>query len=404
VTAHARGRHDTSDTASPHGYPVRITGISAIGLRGDTSKGGWSRELSPDDNVHTLVLVDTDEGVRGVGSVFTSADLVRASLRILEPLYLGQSALEPERLSESAHQHTFWQGRGGAITHTLSGIDLALWDITGKYLGQPVGRLLGGRYRSAVTPYASTLITEPAALKDELAQLRAAGFRAFKIGWGGFGRRSADHDEQVVAAARETIGDDCMLAVDAGGSDAFWGGRLHWALRTARMLAAHGVEWFEEPLAPDDLPGYAELRRRSAAPIAGGEVLTRRQAFAPYLAAAAFDIAQPDVTKVGGLSEQRRIGWMAEEHHVRLYPHGWNTAVGLAADLQLASALPSTRYVEYRPGSAYVDDLVDTPWTLADDGTLAIPDTPGLGISLNQDAVARYADLQPPWHRITRSE
>jgi D-galactarolactone cycloisomerase len=404
VTAHAREHGDTADTASPHGFAVRITGINAVGLRGATSKGGWSRELSPDDNVHTLILVDTDEGVRGVGSVFTSAELVRASLRILEPLYLGQSALEPERLSETAHQHTFWQGRGGAITHTISGIDLALLDITGKCLGQPVGRLLGGRYRSAVTPYASTLITEPAALKDELARLRAAGFRAFKIGWGEFGRGSADHDEQVVAAAREAIGDDSVLAVDAGGSDAFWDGRPHWALRTSRMLAAHGVEWFEEPVTPDDLRGYAELRRRSTVPIAGGEVLTRRQAFIPYLAAKAFDIVQPDVTKVGGLSEQRRIGWMAEDHHVRLYPHGWNTAIGLAADLQLASALPSTQYVEYRPGSAYIDDLVDTPWTLADDGTLTIPATPGLGISLNQDAVARYADVQPPWrsrtHRI----
>jgi D-galactarolactone cycloisomerase len=396
VAAHAPERRETADTNSPHGPAVRITGISAVGLRGATSKGGWSRELSPDDNVHTLVLVDTDDGIRGIGSVFTSAELVRASLRILEPYYLGRSALEPERLSETAHQHTFWQGRGGAITHTISGIDLALWDIVGKYLGQPVGRLLGGRCRSAVTPYASTLITDPAALKDELAQLRAAGFRAFKIGWGEFGRRGADYDEQVVGAAREAIGDDCALAVDAGGSDAFWDGQLRWALRTSQMLAAHGVEWFEEPLVPDDLPGYAELRRRAAVPIGGGEVLTRRQAFAPYLAAGAFDIVQPDVTKVGGLSEQRRIGWMAEDHHVRLYPHGWNTAVGLAADLQLSSILPSTRYVEYRPGSAYIDDLVTTPWTLADDGTLAIPDTPGLGFTLDQDAVARYADVDPP--------
>lgn len=389
---------DRRDTASAHGLAVRITGISAVGLRGATSKGGWSHELSPDDNLHTLILIDTDEGIRGVGSVFTSAELVRASLPILEPLYLGQSALEPERLSETAHQHTFWQGRGGAITHTVSGIDLALWDIAGKYLGQPVGRLLGGRCRSAVTAYASTLITDPAALKDELAQLRAAGFRAFKIGWGGFGRHSAEHDEQIVAAAREAIGDECVLAVDAGGSDAFWDGRLHWALRTSRMLASHGVEWFEEPLAPDDLTGYAELRRRAAVPIAGGEVLTRRQAFAPYLAAGAFDIVQPDVTKVGGMSEQRRIGWMAEDHHVRLYPHGWNTAVGLAADLQLASALPSTHYVEYRPGSAYIDDLVATTWTLADDGTLTIPETPGLGLTLDPEAVARYADSEPPWH------
>jgi D-galactarolactone cycloisomerase len=392
---------DTSEELEAPGGP-HITSIAAFGLRGATSKGGWSRELSPNDNVHTLVIVDTDDEIQGVGSVFTTAELVRASLRTLEPLYLGESALEPERLAESAHQHTFWQGRGGAITHTISGIDLALWDIVGKRQHQPVGRLLGGRCRDTVVPYASTLISEPTRLRDELAELRAAGFRAFKIGWGGFGRRDATFDQRVVAAAREAVGDECALAVDAGGSDAYWDGRLNWALRTAHMLADHGIEWFEEPLQPDDLDGYAELRRLSPVPIAGGEVLTRRQAFLPYLAARALDIVQPDVTKVGGLSEQRRIGWMAEDHHVRLYPHGWNTAIGLAADLQLASVLPSTRYVEYRPGSAYIDELVDTPWALAKDGTLSIPATPGLGISLDPDAVARYADAPVPEHMTTR--
>jgi L-alanine-DL-glutamate epimerase-like enolase superfamily enzyme len=125
-------------------------------------------------------------------------------------------------------------------------------------------------------------------------------------------------------------------------------------------------------------------------PIAGGEVLTRRQSFVPWLQAGAFDVVQPDVTKVGGLSEARRIGWLAEEFGVRLIPHGWNTAVGLAADLQLASALPGTDLVEYLTGSPYVDELPAEPWALDADGMLAIPDTPGLGIRLNPDALARY--------------
>jgi hypothetical protein len=122
-TLHEVSSDTSEELEAPEG--PHITSIAAIGLRGATSKGGWSRELSPNDNVHTLVIVDTDEEIQGVGSVFTSAELVRASLRTLEPLYLGESALEPERLTESAHQHTFWQGRGGAITHTISGIDLA---------------------------------------------------------------------------------------------------------------------------------------------------------------------------------------------------------------------------------------------------------------------------------------
>jgi L-alanine-DL-glutamate epimerase-like enolase superfamily enzyme len=127
-------------------------------------------------------------------------------------------------------------------------------------------------------------------------------------------------------------------------------------------------------------------------PIAGGEVLTRRQSFQPWLEARAFDIVQPDVTKVGGISESRRIAWMAQDHGVRFIPHGWNTAVGLAADLQLASALPDTDLVEYIMGSPYVDEIAAGGWTLDQDGMLSIPEVPGLGLSLDLDAVARYTD------------
>jgi len=331
-----------------------------------------------------------------VGSTFTHPGLVASALQVLEPLYRGESALEPERVTEKLHQATFWQGRGGAITHAISGIDIALWDVLGRYLGQPIGRLLGGRYRSSVAAYASVLITEPAELADELRDLCTAGFRAFKIGWGGFGRRSAAYDEQVVAAARDAIGPDRLLAVDAGGSDEFWNHRLKWALRTAHMLAGYGIDWFEEALPPDDLDGYRELRRRSPVQISGGEVLTRRQTFVPYLTAHAFDIVQPDVTKVGGLSEGRRIGWLAEAMGTKLYPHGWNTAIGLAADLQLASCLPATEYIEYRPGSAYIDDLLTTRWTLNDDGTITIPEAPGLGVELDPAAMVKFAGAELP--------
>jgi L-alanine-DL-glutamate epimerase-like enolase superfamily enzyme len=126
-------------------------------------------------------------------------------------------------------------------------------------------------------------------------------------------------------------------------------------------------------------------------PISGGEVLTRRQSFEPYLRAGAFDVVQPDVTKVGGISEERRIGWMAEENGARMIPHGWNTAVGLAADLQLASALPKTDLVEYVTGSAYVDDIAADGWTLDAEGLLPIPEAPGLGLELDVDAVSKYS-------------
>jgi D-galactarolactone cycloisomerase len=369
---------------------MRITEIRSAGLRGATPEGGWSIELRPDDCVHTLIAIHTDAGLTGLGSVFANDALVRGALQVLEPLYRGETPLEPERLSEKLHQHTFWQGRGGSITHTISGVDIALWDLLGQATGQPVGRLLGGRHRSRVRPYASLLMQEPAALADHLVAIKAQGFSAFKIGWGPFGRKSAALDEAIVKAARDAVGAEALLMVDAGASDAFWPQGYKWALRTADMLANHGVHWFEEPLVPDALTDYIQLRQRAPLPIAGGEVLTRRQSFQPWLQGGAFDIVQPDVTKVGGISEERRIAWMAQENGIRFIPHGWNTAVGLAADLQLASAFRDTDLVEYLTGSPFIDAIAVGGWRLDAEGMLPIPTAPGLGLRLDPDEVAKY--------------
>jgi L-alanine-DL-glutamate epimerase-like enolase superfamily enzyme len=376
---------------------MKITEIRWAGLRGETPEGGWSTELQPDDCVHTLIAVHTDEGLTGWGSVFTGEALVAGAMSVLEPLLRGENALEPERVSEKLHQHTFWLGRGGAITHAISGIDIALWDLLGQATGQPVGRLLGGRHRERVQPYASLLMDEPARLRDTLQKVKAQGFRAFKIGWGPFGRRDAATDRAIVRAAREAVGSECRLMVDAGGSDAYWKNGYKWALGTARMLAEFDVHWFEEALRPDQLDDYVRLREHSPVPISGGEVLTRRQSFLPWIERGAFDIIQPDVTKVGGISEERRIAWWAEEHGIQFIPHGWNTALGLAADLHLASAVPGTDLVEYIAGSPFVDDIVAEPWRLDDQGWLRIPDGPGLGVALDRDAVARLTGGKQLW-------
>jgi len=369
---------------------VKIREIKCAGLRGATPEGGWSNELRPGDCVHTLIAVHTDHGLAGLGSVFSNDQLVRAALAVLEPLYRGENALEPERVSEKLHQNTFWLGRGGSITHAISGIDIALWDLLGQAAGQPAGRLLGGRYRERVKPYASVLMQQPELLGDQLRAIKAKGFRAFKIGWGPFGRDNANLDQAIVRAAREAVGPDSLLMVDAGGSDAFWPQGYKWALRTAEMLADYAVTWFEEPLRPDALNDYVELRRRAPVPIAGGEVLTRRQSFRPWLQAGALDIVQPDVTKVGGITEERRIAWMAQENGVRFIPHGWNTAVGLAADLQLASAFPDTDLVEYLTGSPFIDEIALGGWHLDGEGLLTIPTLPGLGLKLDPDALSKY--------------
>jgi D-galactarolactone cycloisomerase len=366
---------------------MKIHSVDCLGLFGKSPKGGWSNEIHPDDSVHALVIIKTDEGHVGIGSVFTDARLVEAALGVLRPLLIGES-IEPMRVSEKLHQNTFWMGRGGSLTHAISGIDIALWDIFGKVTGQPIGRLLGGRYRDKVKAYASILMEMPDLMRERTALYRAQGFRAIKIGWGPFGRRgSTKLDEEIVRAAREGAGDDCLLMVDAGASDAFWPNGLNWAVNAAQMLKDYDVRWFEEALVPDAMEDFKQLRQRSPVPIATGECITRRQNYLPWFENRALDIVQPDVTKVGGISEQIQIARMANEFGIQYIGHGWNTAVGLAADLQLAAAIPTAELVEYIGGSPYVDDITEGGWKLDQDGMLAIPNAPGLGISLNRAAL-----------------
>jgi D-galactarolactone cycloisomerase len=372
---------------------MKIKKIISAGLRGSTPEGGWANEIKPNDCIHTLVAVYTDEGVTGWGSAFTNDTLVRGSLNVLEPLLLGENPLEPERVSEKLHANTFWMGRGGSITHTISAIDIAMWDILGKATEQPVGRLLGGRYRDRVRPYASMLMEDPEPLSEKLLSIKAQGFRAFKIGWGPFGHRDNATDEAIVQAARDAVGPDSLLMVDAGASDAFWPQGYKWAARTASMLADYNVYWFEEALPPDNLNDFILLRQASPVPISGGEVLTRRQTFEPWIRQGAWDIVQPDVTKVGGISEARRIAWMAEDHGLRMIPHGWNTALGLAADLQMASAIQHTDLVEYLTSSPFIDEIVEDRWKLDAAGMLEIPDKPGLGILINLQAAKQFTGV-----------
>ncbi|MBV1693445.1 MAG: mandelate racemase/muconate lactonizing enzyme family protein [Hyphomicrobiales bacterium] len=388
----AKSSKSSAQPAERAALPVmKIRSIVAAPLFGESPKGGWSAEIKPEDSIHALIAVHTDAGITGFGSVFTDGRLAQAGLEVLKPLVIGENALEPERVAEKLHQNTFWMGRGGTLTHTISGIDIALWDILGKATGLPVGQLLGGVYRRKVKPYCSLLMEEPARMRDVVAEYHARGFRAFKIGWGPFGR-AMDHalDEAIVRAAREGIGAGSRLFVDAGASDAHWPHGLKWAMRTAQMLKDYDVGWFEEALKPDALDDYCDLRRASPVPIAGGEVLTRRQTFIPWLTRGAFDIVQPDVTKVGGIAEQRRIAWMAADFGVKYIGHGWNTALGVATDLQLASAFPDADLVEFIGGSPYVDGILAEPFHLDDQGGLTIPALPGLGVTLDRDKLARY--------------
>jgi len=369
---------------------LKIASIEIYPLKGGTVDGGWPQDLEAEDNLHTLLIVRSDESLAGYGSCFTSGRLVAGAVELLWPLLRGQSAVEPERVSETLRQSSFWQGRGGAVEHAISGIDIALWDMMGKACGQPVSRLLGGIYRRTIKPYGSILFDEPDPLRQSLADVVARGFKAIKLGWRPFGRRDRAFDELIVHTARDAVGDGVELMVDAGGSEQFWPHGTNWARNTAEMLADYGIIWFEEPLPPDDIDGYEALTRVSPVPIAGGEVLTRRQAFQPWIERRAVDILQPDCTKNGGLSESRRIAWQAYDHNIQVVPHGWNTAIGLAADLQFSAAIPIARYVEYLTPCVYIDGLTTEPFRLDEQGMLTIPETPGLGVEIDPAKLKRF--------------
>lgn len=373
------------------GKAMKIIRVTAIGLKGGTVDGGWPGGHQAEDPLHTLIEIETDDGLIGMGSSFTSKPLVEAALHLLRPSLIGQPANEPECLTETLRQKHFWQGRGGAVEHAISGVDIALWDLFGKSCNESVSRLLGGRYRERIRPYASILFEEPQVLADHLSSIVERGYKAIKMGWRPFARRDSKLDELLVRTARDTVGPDVDLLVDAGGSEEFWPHDYKWAKRTAEMLADFDIGWFEEPLAPDDLEGHAKLREVSPIPIAGGEVLTRRQSFLPWLLRGAVDIIQPDCTKCGGLSEARRIGGLADDLGILMVPHGWNTAVGVAADLQLVAAMPVAKYVEYLTPCPYIEDLLVQPFRIDADGYLEIPDAPGLGIEINREALKRYA-------------
>jgi D-galactarolactone cycloisomerase len=370
---------------------MKIAELEVISLTGATVDGGWPQGHEPQENLHTLIQVRTTDGLYGWGSCFTSGALIEGAVALLWPLLRHESAVEPERVSETLRQSSFWQGRGGSVEHAISGIDIALWDIMGKACGQPVSRLLGGNYRSRIKPYGSILFDEPDQLRRKLEQVVASGFRAIKMGWRPFGRKSRQFDELLIRTARSTVGDDVELMVDAGGSEQFWPHGTNWARETAKMLSGFDITWFEEALPPDDIEGFIELTRVSPVPISGCEVLTRRQSFQPWIERRAVDIIQPDCTKNGGLTESRKIASLAFDHNVSVVPHGWNTAVGLAADLQFSASIPVARYVEYLTPCAYIDELTEKPFVIDSEGFLQIPETPGLGIEIPEEKLRRFA-------------
>jgi L-alanine-DL-glutamate epimerase-like enolase superfamily enzyme len=335
----------------------------------------------------SLVRVRTDEGIEGIGSAYSNPDMVRCVVEgNLKGLLAGDDPTDVKALWNKMYRATRWYGRKGAAISALGAIDTALWDIRGKALGRPVYQLLGAQ-RSSVPAYASALLWRegPEELAGEAARYLEEGFRAVKVRLG----HSWDYDVRAVAAIRNAVGPDVMLMVD---------GSMRYspstAQRMARELESMGAFWFEEPFPPEEVGPFAQLRSQVDVPLAAGENEFGLQGFGELASARAVDILQPDCSRSGGITECRRIGLMAAEHGLRVATHTWSDAVALMANMHLIASLSNGITVEMdRTGNAFIDELLVDPLAVQD-GEIALPQKPGLGVELNEELIRDY--LLPP--------
>jgi D-galactarolactone cycloisomerase len=356
---------------------------------------GWVRHRSA-----TLVEIVTDGGLVGWGEAFAQGleppQIAAAAVdSALKPHLVGADPLDTEVLWHRMYHATRDYGRKGSVVAAISAVDIALWDLAGKAYGVPVARLLGGAFRTRVQAYATGFYRlkghgEAPRLAEEAIAHHEAGFRAMKVK---LGYGVADDLEVMAAVGRAIDGRGVTLMVDTnhayGVAD---------AVRLGLALAPYGLRWYEEPVAPEHLAGYREVRSRCPMPIAGGENEHTLYGFRDLLAAAAIDVAQPDIGSVGGFTACRHVMALAQAHGVQVNPHVWGSAVAQAASLQLIAAVPVAHHsihaeppvFEYdRSSHPFRNDLVDRP-VLHRNGWIDVPDRPGLGIEVNRAVLERY--------------
>jgi D-galactarolactone cycloisomerase len=361
-------------------HVMKIAGIRVHILKSPLSQPfafsqGWVKTRSA-----TLVEITTDTGTVGWGEAFAQGleapEISAAAIEhALQPILLGEDPLDIEVLWHRMYHRTRDFGRKGTLAAAISAIDIALWDIAGKHYGVPISKLLGGAFRTTVQPYATGFYRiegqgEAQRLADEALQHFDSGFRAMKVKLG-FG---VDDDIEVMRAVGR--------AVEGKG----------------RVLDEYDMRWYEEPVVPEDIDGYIELRSKLRTPIAGGENEHTLYGFSELLSRRAVDVAQPDIGSCGGVSAMRHIAVLGQAHGIEINPHVWGSAVAQAASLQVIAALPVTHHslyarepiLEYdRSSHPFRRELVTEPLTLAD-GVVRIPDAPGLGIELVPETLQRY--------------
>jgi D-galactarolactone cycloisomerase len=342
-----------------------------------------------------LVEIETDEGLVGWGECYGPARINAAVVEAMRPFLLGHDPLRSEFLWHELYARFRDHGQKGVIVQGLSGIDIALWDLKGKYLGQPIHRLMGGPVRSEIKAYATGLYRRQTGeaqryLAEEAAGYAAEGFGAVKLKVG-FG---VEEDARAARAVREAIGPGTGLMVDA--NHAY---DVVAAVALGRRIEALEIGWFEEPVPPEDVAGHRAVRAALGIPVASGECEFTRFGFRELIATRAVDIVQPDTCSAGGLSECKKIADMAAAHGVRYVPHVWGTGIALAAALQLLAVLPAATPPSLAPVEPMLEfDRTEHPirealLTTAIEhrrGVVAIPDGPGLGIEIDRAALTRF--------------
>lgn len=342
-----------------------------------------------------LVEIVTDEGITGWGECYGPARINAAIVEAMAPLLIGQDPLRTEWIWQELYARYRDHGQKGVIIQSISGIDIALWDIKGKFFDQPIHRLMGGPLRTEVKAYATGLYGRRREdyvdyLVEEALDYVGQGFHAvkLKVGYG------VERDARAVRAVREAIGPDIDLMMDANHAyDAVA------AIRLGRKIEEFDIGWFEEPVPPEDVAGHLRVREALAMPIASGECEFTRYGVRELLARNAIDILQPDTCSAGGISECKKIADMAVVHGMRCLPHVWGSGVAMAASLQLLAVVPAFTPPSLAPLEPILEfDRTEHPIRQAilttpiehEGGVVQVPTGPGLGIEIDRAALERF--------------
>lgn len=361
-------------------------------MQGEANVGGYT-------GYQLIVRVDTDEGIHGWGEACVGSENGEAAYAVKElidrgitPRIKGENPVEYRRLWEQLYEATYWYGRRGLATYAMSAIDTALVDIAGKAFGIPACQVLGGQYKKEIPLYASLLfdMDDPEATAKKGEKYAKLGYFGTKFGWGMIPSKpfGADFkkDEEMVATIREGIGPNTKLMIDVG---RYVNWSVPHAVKMGKMVEKYDAFWFEEALPQDDLDGYAELARSLDVPVAHGEELYTVYDFNEVLKKKAADLWQPDASKVGGMSEMKRVIELAHINNIMWVPHNWSTAVNTAASLHLSVSSPDGFLCEFKQEpNVLVHDLAKRPFRV-ENGKMQVPSEPGLGLEINEKVLSK---------------